>query len=67
MEDKLTNSLFIYEYRTRLPNPLLCGGLECIRPMEKQKKYSKKKKEQESMEKKDKVVNNKTKKIGKKD
>ena len=33
MEDKLTNSLFIYEYRTRLQNPLLCGGLECIRPM----------------------------------
>ena len=67
MEDKLTNSLFIYEYRTRLPNPLLCGGLECIRPMEKQKKYPKKKKAQGSQEKKEKGGSKKTKKIEKQD
>jgi hypothetical protein len=64
MEDKLTNSLFIYEYRTRLPNPLLCGGLECIRPMEKQKKYPKKKK-QVSEEKVEKAPQKKRKLIGK--
>lgn len=43
MQDKLTNSMFINEYRTRLPNPLLCGGLQTFRPMQPQKKYKGKK------------------------
>lgn len=43
MEDKLTTSMFVHEYRTRLMNPLLCGGLECVRPMEPQERYRKKK------------------------
>ena len=39
IEDKLTTLMFIQEYRTRLPNPLLCGKIECPRPKLPQTKY----------------------------
>lgn len=41
-EDRLTNMLFVAEYRSRLPNPLLCKHIECVRPNIKQKAYRKK-------------------------
>ena len=32
-EDKMTDLLFLLEYRSRLFNPELCENIECIRPL----------------------------------